>query len=137
MRCSLALSVCTMLASAVLTGCATRSGAGNSPAIAAAKTIDNVAAQVEQYGVVSVSPPILVAADGRGGQSPFTFDLQQSAAQYYTDARHDVQAKLAVTRQSLASLEVQGRYGEPRHRIQQRRDVRVSDRTSLHSRRRP
>jgi len=86
--------------------------AGDEATIEAAKRIDKVAKEVEQYGVVSVSPPILVAADGNGGQSPFAFDLTHTSDQYYDDARRDVQAKVAISRQRSMSLEVQGRFGQ-------------------------
>lgn len=56
-----------------------------------AKQLDVVAKQLEQYGIITASAPLLVRADGDSGRSQFEFALKEGAKKYYLDARQDIQ----------------------------------------------
>ncbi len=103
-------SLSVFVSGAALTGCATQPKKITNP-VEAAKSIDWVAKQIEQYGVVSASPPILVAANPEDSASSFDFELKRGAVAYYDEARQDVQAKIALASDRSLDLELQATYG--------------------------
>jgi hypothetical protein len=93
----------------LLHGCA--SAPSNNDPRKSADDIDVISKKVEQYGIATASAPILVRADGNGGQSPFAFSLSRGAEKYYDDARKDIQGISATTEAIAKRLEIQARYG--------------------------